>query len=296
MKGQEPQREGIGIRIFYLDLFFAVELLVDFFLILAAALLAGREIRRLRFLGAAALSAALSAVILFPPLGTLPLLAVKLLTLAAVTGAAFGFRPVRAFLRAAVCLLAATALFGGCVYALSAAVSAPVLVHNMTFYFGGTPLLLIGAVTAVYFCVRLVLLRLGRRLPQRGAVRLAAVSGAGERAFSAFVDTGNRLIDGLSGRPVVVLSPDTAASVLPDDCLRAAEDWRAGRPPGRPFVLIPCETVAGDGLLIGFPDIRIDRLGRGGRVPTGWLAAAAPRGTFGALIGEEAVKNLGGKE
>ena len=45
MKGQEPQREGIGIRIFYLDLFFAVELLVDFFLILAAALLAGRGCR-----------------------------------------------------------------------------------------------------------------------------------------------------------------------------------------------------------------------------------------------------------
>lgn len=264
----------------------------------AAALLCGRKVQRLRFFAAAALAAALSCVILFPPLKPIPLLLLKLLSAAAIVVAAFGMGGVRSFFHVYLCFLAVTAVFGGCVYAVAAALSQPITVNNLTYYFGGAPLALLGLIVVIYFAVRLALSAFRARLPQSGSAKLLLVNGEREISLTAFVDTGNRLSDVISGRPVLIISGTAAEKLLTPLQKQVKQAADLGQPPpgGVKFSLVPCETVAGSGLLVGFPDISAYLIKDKKRLPTELLAAVGPqKAGYDALIGEEALKNAGGE-
>ena len=282
--------------VFYLDIFLAVELLADFFLICAAALIAGERIRRLRFFLSALLSAALSLVILFPPLKAAPLALFKLLSAAAVTSAAFGVAPFKRFLRALGSFLLASALFGGAVYAAAMAFSQPITLNNLTYYFGAKPLALLLAIGGVYAAIRVGMAVWSRGIPKNGTVKLLLQNGCQSIVLSAFIDTGNRLCDVISGRSVAVASMAAAEKLLTEGQKLVVTCFSQGTAPpgGVKFLLVPCETASGSGLMAAFPDIKIYILSSGKQRETDLLLAVSDqKAGFDMLVGYDAVRCYG---
>lgn len=285
------------MRVFYLDLFLITELIIDFFLVCAAAVIAGEPIKRLRCFAAAGLSAVLSLVILLPPLHPAVMLAAKLLSAAAITAAAFGIKPRARYIKNMACFIGATGIFGGSVYAFAMAFSRPISLNNLTYYFGGAPLVLLFVITLFYVAVRAGMAWWGGRIPQKGTLRLIIKGPCGSKSIAAFIDTGNRLRDAVSGRYVVVVSRAAVFQILSPELLSAVSAVESGRPPpaGVRFVLVPCETAAGNGLLVAFPEVEIYAEFKKGAEKTDLLAAVSwGKSGFDALIGQEAVKNLRG--
>lgn len=285
------------MKVFYIDLFLVTELIIDFFLVSAAAVLAGEPIKRLRFFLSAMLSAAMSLIILLPPLGAVLMAAAKLLAAAITSAVAFGVRPFGRYIKNIGCLAAASAIFGGSVYAFAMAFSRPITVNNLTYYFGGAPLVLLLVITVIYLAVRAGSAWWAGRIPQKGTVALELRGPSGRRRISAFVDTGLRLRDAVSGREIVVIPQSAAAGLLSSDMLAAAADIGDGRapPPGVRFSLVPCETAAGSGMLVGFPEIEVLAKFKDTYQKTDlMLALTRAEGGFSALVGQEAVKNLRG--
>lgn len=107
------------MEVVYLDQLFAVNFLVDYCIVLAAARMADVVLRRGRYLLAALTGAVYAALTMLPGLGWLSLLPVK--GAAGLLIALIAFGGERRFWRCAAVFFGTAALFGGAVYALSAA-------------------------------------------------------------------------------------------------------------------------------------------------------------------------------
>ena len=101
----------------YADSLFALNMAIDYFLLLCSARLCGAGLRRARFALAAALGGAYALLCVLPGAGFLSQGPVKLAAAALMSVAAYGGE--RRWLRCFVAFLAVSAAFGGAVFALS---------------------------------------------------------------------------------------------------------------------------------------------------------------------------------
>lgn len=241
--------------IIYADALFLFNLLADYLLCLSAGRICGAALRRGRYLAAAVWGAAYALAVYLPGLSFLACAPLRLLSglsmgLIAFAGEA---RP----LRCTAVMLAVAAAFGGALWALSLAAGAPP---------GGAVALsvrtLLLSFALCYAALRLLFRFRAKRLEQRRCAVQAELHGR-RAEFTALVDSGNSLCDPLSGRRVLVASPQALARLLPgeaalleeSDPVRLAE--LAHRVPalrGR-LHLLPYASLGGRGLLPVFrPD------------------------------------------
>ncbi len=254
------------MKILYADLYFLLNLLVDYLLCLATGRLLSLPLRRLRF-GAAALFGAAYALTLCLPLP--PFLAAPPLRLAAGLGMgliAFG-REAHP-LPCALCLLAVTAAFGGGLYALSLMAGAPPRLDLRLF--------------AALFFLFYALLRLlsGFSSRHRGAPRAGIrLSHLGrELRFTALVDSGNAARDPLTGLDLLIVSPAALAPLFPAPLPQASPVELMERLSGDPawrgkLRLAPFHSLGGSGVL---PIFRPDGLWIDGKRREDLLVALSP--------------------
>lgn len=292
----EPKGAARVKVVVYLDILLAVNFLAGYFLLRAAAKLAGCLCGRGRALAGAAVAAASTLVLLAPALPPPLALGYKLVSAAAVALAAFGWHGPRPFGRAAGWYFALNlALAGAAVLAVQKGGMGGVRVRNLTVYADISPLTLALSVLAVYLAVRLALLLFGppaEAEPWRLTVELAGrrVEGA------ALYDTGFFLRDPVGGRQTLLVSWPAVKSQLPADWNGFLAGYFAGEaplpPPGAALRLVPCRGAAGFAALPGFAAGPV-------RLACGARAAAAPGavvvfspealegGRFAALFGRE---------
>ncbi len=193
----------------YADSLFALNMAIDYFLLLCSARVAGAELRRRRFLLAAALGGLYAVGCVLPGMGFLSSGAVKLAAAALMAVAAYGGETH--LLRCFVVFLGVSAAFGGAVFAFSlisgTAVSGP-------FYVPVSPRVLVISFAVCYAAVSLVFRRLGRRA-EREVVPLTVSLAGREARLRALRDTGNALSDPASGRPVAVAEAAALAPLFP---------------------------------------------------------------------------------
>lgn len=253
----------------YADSLFALSLLTDYLLCLAAARLCALRLRRGRYLLAALLGAVYAVAVFLPGLGWLAgtpvqLAAAGLMGLVAFGGEARLFRCTAAF-------LALSATFGGMVWA--------VVMRWGSFPLPSAPLLL-GSFLGCYALLSL-LLRSCRR-GREGEKTLDAALCLGSRCarFRVLRDTGNCLRDALTGAEVMIVSPEALAPLLPErsellhlgDPVALVEQAAAVPELKSRMRLIACDSVGGKGLL---PLLRPDRVELDGREKPGVLVAIA---------------------
>jgi len=291
----------------YVDVLVLVNLTMNCVLLWAAGRLAAAAIRPLRLVLGALLGAAYS---LLPLLTGNPLLAgltAKLLASCLMILVAFGFAPWRAFLRALGCFYLAAFAAGGAVLAAG--------------YLGGGPwatwqpsALALAAGAAVALVGARAVRDLARRHAFLGAfVVPVEVSCGGEVVrLRALLDTGNRLLDPFSGRPVLIAEYDALRRLVPPgvrplfECAGGAGGVAAGVAAGEEGVetwvrlrAIPYQTVGLErGVLFGFRPDAVVILEGGLRIPVGPAVVAltmrslAPDGAFQALLPPELASDV----
>ncbi len=224
-----------GMRVLYLDSLFWMELTADTVLLWASGKLCcvRRSIPRLAAAGLIG-SAYTVFSLLFPPAASIAGKAVSLLLmlLAAYGGEKKLWRPALAYL-----LLCA--VYGGVAEAVTLA-AGKATVRALVFSAG----ISLG-ICAIPF-------RFSEARSGSSALRL--VGEGGEVRMTALRDTGNRLVDPFSGKPVVIASEDSLMPLYSAE-IRQALAASAGMPPeerlellGKGFCLIPLRTVNGEGL------------------------------------------------
>ncbi len=204
-----------NMKTVYADEMFLLNLIINYFIILATAKLCALPLKRLRFALSATVGALYSVSLLFASLQFLASPILKLALGFLMTIIAFGveIKLIKPFLA----FLAVSAAFGGAVFAAS-------LLAGQNFgdglYINASMRVLALSFAACYFVLTIVFKRFAKRRTRE--IRSVKVTLCGRTAeFKALRDTGNELYDPLSGLPVMVVGVNEAGKLLPEQLLTA---------------------------------------------------------------------------
>ena len=273
-----------GMEIIYVDSLFILNLTLDYLLLLTAGRLCSLPLVRSRIaLGAVwgAVYAVLAAVegrfFVLPP--------VKLASGALAAVIAYGIG--RQTPRAVVAFFSVSAGFGGAVYALGRLSGTS---GTSRLFVPATMPVLLLSFAVCYAAVSLVFRHSARRAGRR-LCRVQVSLGGRETGFSALCDTGNELVDPLTGRRVLVaelsaLEPLFSGNVPASGDAAELFSRLAGEVPG--LRLIPCRSVGAESaLLVCFTPDRV--LLDGERAPLAVAIspnALSPDGEYGAVVND----------
>lgn len=267
------------MRVVYVDVLFAVNLLLDYLLLVLTARLGGVYKPRKRLFLAACAGALASVVLYFPELPLAVGLAARAGLCAGVTALAFGASR-GSFLR--LC-----GLFCACTFALAGGVWGLALLGGSAYVKNGVvcidlPMRLLLAAAAVIWVVLGISGGTRLRVSKKTA-KLVATVGEHTVSVRALQDTGNLLCDPVTGRRVILMSVSAAAGLLEPrhrPLLMAMEARNVAavceglmmRGAGA-FRLVPYQTASGSGLLLA---VKPDRLLVDGKEETGYLLGISP--------------------
>ncbi len=276
---------GEGMTI-YLDQVFALNTLVNFFLLRLCGALTQGGGGRLRHLAAATGGGLYAALVpVWPPLGALP---IRIIAFAGLCAAAFGPRRWRSWLW----FFGVCCAFGGLTLAVTGWMGQPVLYLGGRVYYPVTGRLLALLSGGLYALGRGLLFCFARHRG-RQLVRLELEIGGKKAAYTALVDTGNTLRDPISGESALVLWAKAAQQLLPGLPQTEAEAqllWLQAHYPGLRPRLLPYRAVGtGAGLLCA---LRPDAVRQNGKPCPARLAALSPTplsdgGEYQALLQQE---------
>ena len=195
------------MEVLYLDQLFAVNFLVDYCIVLAAARVSGVVLRRWRYALAALTGALYAALTVLPGLGWFALLPVK--AAAGLMMALIAFGGERRFWRCAAVFFGTAALFGGAVFALSSAAgtSPGQALRHVTGRVLIPTFALCYAIVATVFRVRL-------RSADRAVVSAVLTVNGQAHMLRAMRDSGNALRDPATGMRAAVLDIAAMEAVL----------------------------------------------------------------------------------
>lgn len=210
----KPGRKGERlVTVVYIDSVFALNALMDYLLLLAAARLAGLPLRRRRYLLAALAGGGYAVACFLPGLGFLAAAPAKLA--AGVLLGLIAYGGEERLLRLILLFFAVSCAMAGCVLGLGLLTGNGAPVVGGVFYTNVSLRVLATAAAAVY-AVLTVIFRAAARQGLRGVrlpVRVRACGGTAE--LTALWDSGNTLREPGGGRAVLVLSPGSLDSLLP---------------------------------------------------------------------------------
>lgn len=241
----------------YLDILLLVNFLIGYFLLRAAARLAGAALSAPRALAGAVISALSTLILLAPEMPGPASAAYKFVTAAAIVLVAFGYKGWRPFLRACTWFfLLNLGLAGLVLLGIYRGGFSGMQVNNLSVYINLSPVVLLLAVLCMYLLIRLLLLLFGAPGPENLWRLQFALAGSARIELQAFYDTGFFLRDPLSGRQALLVSWPGAKRQLPPELNTFLQEYFSGGnplpPAGCRLRLIPCKSAAGETTLPGF--------------------------------------------
>ena len=240
----------------YVDTLLAVNLFVNYFLLLSVSCFLHLDCSRKRIALGAAAGAVSSLIILLPALPAFPAALLRLALSAAIVAVAFPIGSSGMFLRVWACFYLMSFAFAGTMMAVWY-FFAPggLILKNSVVYFNIPPLLLFALTVACYFAIRGLNWLAGRRAHAGDFCLLTICAGGCEASLPARIDTGNSLKEPFSKFPVVVAEYEFIRETVPDEV--RSHLFGDGFPsrPGARIRVIPFHAIGGGGLLPAFrPD------------------------------------------
>lgn len=239
--------------VIYADVLVIINLYVTYFLLLSSALLSKQQVSRLRLLFSSFFGGFYSLSILIPSEYKLVCVLVKIGAAILPVVITFGIKNPAAYLRAQMSFLLCNFLFAGLMFGLWYFISpSGMYFDGSVVYFDIDLLTLVVFTVLCYGFLRLFDLFFKSRAPVN-TVFLCEVLYCGKSfRLKAFLDTGNRLCDPFSGKPVIIVQESVFAKA---DCEKRLR-------------FIPCSTVSGEGLLPAFKAERVKIKGAQGELTT----------------------------
>lgn len=278
------------MRVIYADSVLAVNMAVNYILLLFAARISAAEISRVRLAAGALLGAAYALMVQLYPAGVLTTAAFKLTVAVLMLLAAFGGQ--RAFGRKLLLFLGASAALAGSTMLVSGLQGGA---SGRLLAFAPDLRVLLPSFAGCYALFSVVLRGRAAKGPQELVSAEICHNGARVK-LTTLLDTGCSLVDPVSNRPVLVVHAPALEGLLPESVLRAVAECadaaslverleREGC--GLRFFLLPYSAVGVEhGLLAAFrPDeVIVDR-----KLKKGMLVALSrtelSNGAYRALTG-----------
>ena len=244
------------MTVVYVDSVFILNGLMDYFLLLATAYLAGIPLHRGRYALAALLGGIYAVAVFLPGLEWLASLPAKVAAACAMALAAYG--KTENLFRLLLLFGLVSCGFAGCVLGIGIA-SGGLPMVNGVFYTDVDVRVLLTAAGAAYLVMTVVFRASARHGVQGTLVPVTLAWGDRRVQLTALCDTGNSLRDPVTGRPILVawgqrvepLWPPELQPLLSEQGLRAPAETltRLGRYQTR-FQLVPYSAVGIDGGLL----------------------------------------------
>ena len=233
--------------IVYVDILIVLNLIVDYFLLLAVGAIIRRKAKFWRLLAASIEGSIFSLYIFLPQSPLFTEIAVRVLFCIIMAGSAFGFISFKEFLRAAGAFFAVSCLYAGIMMSVWKLFSPRgMVVNNSVVYFDISALALICFTVAFYF----LFMVLSKIFASNGTVakscRVHLEADGQKTEFTAMLDTGNSLDDIFGSGEIIIADKRVAESLFTvtdiDENPALKSRYRA----------VPLSTVAGDDMLDGF--------------------------------------------
>lgn len=238
----------------YLDVLLLVNFLIGFLMVGVVGLLAGPPPSFLRQVLSGCCGAVASLFILFPPLPWLCQILWQLGGCCLMILAAFGRGKAAGFFIRTGLLWAGNLLTAGAVILSCLKLDLPgVHTNNLQVYLYVSPQVLFWCSVGVYLAGWLWTKFWAGKQPDP-LMSLEVTVMEGTLTLRGLLDTGFRLRDDWSGRPVLLISLPLMGDRMAPELVEALENWSGGGEANLPGLrLLPCATVSGQTLLPALP-------------------------------------------
>lgn len=248
------------MQVIYLDVLLAVNLFVNYFLLLSVKLFFHSKVKRWRMILAAVIGSLFSLMIFLPDPGLLLTFLIKGILGVLLVWLCFGYQQRGIFIKTVLGFFGVNFLYAGVMMALWIFVC-PVGMYwnNGVAYFHISALALVIGTIAAYIVVRVICFLWNKRVHAKELYQIKIIWNQKEANLSAFYDTGNRLIDPFTGHPVVICEYQAVKNLLPASIQEVLESGQyiqfTELLQAVKFHLIPFQTVGGESFIVGFaPD------------------------------------------
>ncbi|NCC87410.1 MAG: hypothetical protein EOM05_06020 [Clostridia bacterium] len=246
----------------YIDILIAINIFVNYFLLLETAFISHEKPKRLRLLLASTLGGVYSLIIILPEMNVFLSILLKLILSTTIILAAFKIKNIRHFLRIFALFFAVNFIFAGLMFAVWIVLKPNSMQFNNGAVYFDINILTLTIMTVFCYVVVTIISKLARRNSSHDKIIDLTISFENKTISGrALIDTGNSLCDTFSGSPVVVAEYNFLKEILPDElgeymkdsnCLET--DKISDNYKGK-IRLIPFNSIGGEGLLKAFrPD------------------------------------------
>lgn len=250
----------------YIDVLFIVNLIVNYFILLAVSQLLKRNDKRIRLFIGAVLGAVYGSLIFFPELGFLYTALLKLVFSVTIVAVSFKCHSVRNFLKLIFYFYIISMLFGGIIYAVQYFFAPSILlVKNGVAYLDISPLYLILSGAGCYIVIKLFSRVFHKNVHTKDVCNVRIEIGQSSVTLTALLDNGNDLCDAISGYPVVVAEYKKIEPLIPEKLRRVYKFGKIADPSqleaagfSRRFRIVPYGSVGDAGGIL--PAFRPDKL------------------------------------
>lgn len=217
------------MQVVYIDVLFILNLIINYFILLAVSQILHRKDKRLRLLLGSALGALYASLMFFPEIAFLYTAGLKLVLSMTIVAISFKRLNIRSFFKLLICFYITSMLFGGIIFAIQFFAAPPGLdVRNGVAYMNMSPLLLILSGAGCYIVIKLLSRYLHRDVHTTDIYTLEIAVDGFKVMMPALLDNGNDLCDAISGYPVIIAEYRYVEMLIPQQ-LRAV--FRSGKVP-----------------------------------------------------------------
>ena len=244
-------------QVIYIDVLICVNLVINYFLILATSKFLYLKLKRLRLILGEVLGAVYSLYILLPDYSVFVSLIIRLFMAVTIMGAVFGFKNFKILAKSVAYFFVVSFLFSGIMFGMWYVFRPKgMAINNGVVYFNISPLLLIASSLVAYTVIEVTNRVLEKKENKNLICSVLVKVGERQVNFMAKVDTCNSLREPFSNLPVIVASEEVLRPVLPQNFQAIIKENEVQNLENFKIRFIPFQTVSGEGLLPAFkPDI-----------------------------------------
>lgn len=245
------------MTVIYADILIAVNLVIDFIMLLSTSRLVSIKPKRIRLILGSVFASLLSLLILADA-NTVLLFAAKIAGLMAAVLITFGFKTPAAFIKTVFVFLAVNFVFTGIVTVIWFLISpAGMIVKNGMVYFNISPILLVLFAAGSYLVMTFIEYILKKRQKPEEIYTVKIVIDSKTIELNALYDTGNNIVDAISGHPVTVCELERICEILPyEDVVAISEFVCKGSELNSEFLikkklkLVPYHVINSSGIMV----------------------------------------------
>lgn len=256
--------------IVYLDVLFVVNLIINYILLCACAVLTKIKPNKIRMFFASFIGACYAVLIFFPNFSVIYSTIFKMLFSMLIVAVSFAFYSIRGYIKALVVFYIVSFGFGGCVlgifYFSDVGAKLGAIYSNGVLYFNLPWTILAASGVLFYFTTKIFSYFSGRNFRNGGLKKKLYISFENNTAeVTALMDTGNSLVDPLTLNPVIIAEYKMLKPLFSEDVRLSLDQLESSNltwvmsdivQKGIPARLIPFSSLGkSNGMLIGFvPD------------------------------------------